>query len=405
MKALVFHHPKDVRVESVPDPRIENARDVIVRVTSASITGEDLRVYNGHLPQRSGLVLGREFMGVVVETGPRVRNLRKGDRVVVPPPIACGECFFCARGLPTQCEKTGGASFGRGGERASYDGGQAQYVRVPFADVGPRKVPDGLSDERALFLSDTLPAAWAAAERCELKGGETVAVFGCGPAGLMAMRSARLLGAARVIAVDVLAYRRAAARRLAGAETLDPAAGHPPDAVRRMTGGRGADACIDAVGMEAEYGLRESVSNVLRLQVGTIRVLRAAISAVRRGGVVSVLGAYGAPAGDFPIDEIYEKGLRLRAGPAPVHAVIDRLLDMAAAGRLAAEDLVTHRLPLDEAPEAYVMCSDRVEDCLKVVLKPWEQEAPLRAPSAESDEFGEEPLTSIDTGLIPPSVL
>lgn len=418
MKALVFHKPKDVRVETVPDPRIENARDVIVRVTSASIGGSDLRIYNGHMAQKNPLILGHEFMGVVVEVGPRVRSLKKGDRVVVPFAVACGECFFCLRGLPAHCERSnprhygpdgakdrGGGLFGCADDYGPYPGGQAQYVRVPFADVGPRKVPDGVSDERALFLSETIPTAWTAARRCELQGGESVAVFGCGPVGLMAMRCARLQGAGRVFAVDVVPYRREAAQRLAGAEPLDPAQEYPPDAVRRLTGGRGADACIDAVGMEAEHGFRETVSNVLHLQVGTIRVIRAAVAAVRRGGAVSVAGAYAAPAADFPIDEIFEKGLRLRAGQAPVQACIDELLSMVEAGRLAAEDLVTHRLPLDEAPGAYALCGDKSDGCLKVVLKPWEKEAPRKVFSAESDELDSEPPTTLDTGILPPTVL
>ena len=416
MKALVFHKLKDVRVETVPDPRIENARDVILSVTSASITGSDLHIYNGRVPHTHPFVLGREFMGVVVEVGPRVRNLKKGDRVVVPSIVSCGDCFFCSRGLPAQCEKSnpkrygpdgakdrGGGLFGGGDEYGSYDGGQAQYVRVPYADVGPRKVPAELPDESALFLSDTLPAAWTAAERCELTGGETVAVFGCGPVGIMAMKCARLQGAARVIAVDVVPYRREAARRAAGAETLDPAAGYPVETIRLMTDGRGADACIDAAGMDAEHDLRESISNVLRRQTGTSRVLRAAIAAVRRGGIVSAAGLYGEPVADFPIDQIFEKGLRVRAGQAPIHGCIDKLLDLVAAGRLTAEDLVTHRLPLGEAPDAYRIFDAKLEECVKIVLKPWEAEASKESASVESDELDSEPATAATPEIAPPT--
>ena len=419
MKALVFHGTKDVRFETVPDPRIENARDVILKVTSTSICGSDLLIYNGHLRQRSPMIMGHEFMGVVVEVGPRVRNLKKGDRVVVPFSISCGECFFCARGLPGQCEKSnplhngpdgtknrGGGLFGCTDEYGPYAGGQAQYVRVPFADVGPRKVPDGIPDERLLFLGDVLPTAWTAAEWCELEGGETVAVFGCGPVGLMAMRAARLQGAGRILAVDVLPYRREAALRMAGAELVDPAAGDPVEAIRQLTAGRGADACIDAVGMEAELGLRESVSNVLHLQVGTIQVLRSAIASVRRGGAVSVVGAYGAPAPDFPLNEIFEKGLRLRGGRAPVQACIDALLDMAVAGRFIAEDIVTHRVPLEEGPAAYGVFNGRNEDCLKFVLNPWAEEVRENSANAvESDELDSEPPTGLETGLVPPTLI
>jgi S-(hydroxymethyl)glutathione dehydrogenase/alcohol dehydrogenase len=415
MKALVFHKPKDVRFETVPDPRIENARDVIVSVTYASIGGADLHIYNGHLPQRDPIILGHEFVGVVVEVGPRVRNLKKGDRVVVPFPVSCGDCFFCARGLPTQCEKSnprrygpdgskdrGGGLFGYGGEYGAYAGGQAQFVRVPYADVGPRKVPDGLSDEAALFLSDTIPAGWTAAERCELKGGETVAVFGCGPVGLMAMKAARLQGAGRVIAVDVVNYRREAARSVAGAELVDPDAGDPVETIRRMTDGRGADACIDAVGMEAEHGFRETFSNVLHLQVGTSRVLRTAIAAARRGGAVSVIGMYEAHSGDFPLNEVLEKGLRLHGGLAPVHACIDKLLDLVAAGRLSAEDLVTHRLPLYEGPDAYRVFNNKSDECLKIVLKPWAEEVlsdEEKASSVESDELDSAPGLAMPPSL------
>ncbi|HXT00134.1 MAG TPA: zinc-dependent alcohol dehydrogenase [Elusimicrobiota bacterium] len=418
MKALVFHSPKDVRFETVPDPRIENARDVILRVTSTSICGSDLHIYNGYFAQRSAMILGHEFMGVVAEVGPRVRNLRKGDRVVVPFPIACGDCFFCSRGLPGQCERTnpahygpdgakdrGGGLFGYTDEYGPYEGGQAQYVRVPYADVGPRKVPDGLPDERVLFLSDIIPTGWTAAEWCELKGGETVAVFGCGPVGLMAMKSARLQGAGRVLAIDPVAYRRDAARRVADAEPIDPEAGDPVEAVRELTAGRGADACIDAVGLEAGHGFMESVSNVLHLQVGTINALRAAIKAARRGGTVSVIGVYGAPAPDFPLGEIFEKGLRLRSGQAPVQACIDKLLDMTVAGRITAEDLVTHRVPLSEGPAAYRVFNDKGESALKFVLKPW-SEAVRQQPESqvEIDELDSEPASPVlDTGYLPPS--
>ena len=418
MKALVFHKPKDIRLETVPDPRIENARDVIVRVTATSICGSDLHIYNGYFPQKHSMILGHEFMGIVVEVGPRVRNLRKGDRVVVPFPISCGECFFCGRGLPGHCEKSnprhygpdgtknrGGGLFGYTDDYGPYSGGQAQFVRVPFADVGPRKVPDGIPDERVLFLSDIIPTGWTAAQWCELKGGETVAVFGCGPVGLMAMKAARLQGAERVIAVDPLAYRRAAARRVAGAEIVDPAKGDPVEAIRALTGGRGADACIDAVGMEAAHGFMESVSNVLHLQVGTIAALRSAVAAARRGGVVSVVGVYGAPASDFPLNEIFEKGLRLRGGQAPVQGCIDKLLDMVVAGRITAEDIVTHRVPLSEGPSAYAVFNAKSEDCLKFVLKPWAEEVRAKAADesqVESDELDSEPPTGLENGLLPP---
>lgn len=389
MKALVFHKPKDIRFETVPDPRIEHASDVILQVTASTICGSDLHIFNGYTPQKHPLVLGHEFMGVVVEVGPRVRTLKKGDRVVVPFPISCGDCWFCLRGLPGHCEKSnprhygpdgtknrGGGLFGYTDDYGPYDGGQAQYVRVPFADVGPRLVPEGMTDEQALFLSDIIPTGWLAAEWCGLKGGETVAVFGCGPVGLMAMKSARLQGAERVIAVDPLAYRRELARRVAGAEAIDPAAIDPVEAIRARTAGRGADACIDAVGMEADHGFLESVSNVIHRQTGTIKVLKTAIGAVRRGGAVSCIGVYGSPAADFPLNEIFEKGLSLRGGQAPVQGRIRMLMDLVARGELTAADLVSHRLPLADGPHAYRIFNDKQENCMKVLLRPWKEEIP-----------------------------
>jgi S-(hydroxymethyl)glutathione dehydrogenase / alcohol dehydrogenase len=384
MKAVVFHKPKDVRVETVPDPKIEHVRDAIIRVTSTSICGSDLHIYNGYFPQAESMVLGHEFMGVVEEAGPRVAGLKKGDRVVVPFPIACGQCFFCMKGLPGHCERSnpkhygpdgsatqkGGGLFGYTDLYGSYGGGQAQFVRVPFADHGPRKVPDGVSDERALFLSDIIPTGWTAADWCELKGGETVAVFGCGPVGLMAQKSARLKGAGRVIAVDILDYRLRLAKAVAGAEIVDASKTDPVEAIRALTEGRGADACIDAVGMEAEHGWIQSAKNLATMSVGTIKVLKNAMRAARRGGIVSVVGVYGADPTDFPLGQLFDKGLTLRAGQAPVQRHIDELLRLVTEGTLTAEDIVTHRLPLSEAPRAYELFNAKEEGCVKIVLTP-----------------------------------
>jgi len=413
MKALVFHKPKDIRLDFVADPRIENARDVIVKVTSSSISGSDLHIYNGYARQKKPLVLGHEFMGVVEEAGPQITALKRGDRVVVPFPISCGRCWFCERGLPAHCEKSNPAHYGpdgktgRGGglfgyteEYGHYGGGQAQYVRVPFGDVGPRKIPGGVPDERVLFLSDILPTGWIAAEWCEIKRGDTVAVFGCGPVGLMAMKAARLMGAARIIAVDVLDYRRRLAKRVADAETIDPSETDCVEAIRHLTHGRGADACIDAVGMDADRGLGESVENALRLQAGSIKVLRQCIKAVRRGGVVSAVGAYTSPANFFPLDEIFEKGLRLRAGQAPAQAVLDQVFELALKGVYTAEDIVTHRMPLDDGPKAYKMFNDKTDGCVKVVLKPWDEEVVEQDTAAELQSFAEyEEMASLSETL------
>lgn len=384
MKALVFHKPKDVRVETVDDPKILHVRDAIVRVTSTAICGSDLHIYNGLFPQPRPMTLGHEFMGVVEEVGPRVTNLKKGDRVVVPFPVACGQCWFCQRELPVACENSnpryygpegnpkqkGGGMFGYTDLYGGYAGGQAQFVRVPFADHGPRKVPGDLTDEQVLFLSDILPTGWFAVEWAGVKGGETVAVFGCGPVGLMAQKVARYKGALRVIGVDIEPYRLEKARLACGSETIDASRVDPVAALRELTGGRGPDVCIDAVGMEAERTLREKASAVLHLQRGTMKVLTQCLSAVRRGGAVSVVGVYGADYDNFPVGQLMDKGIELKAGQAPVHARIDKLLELVAERKIVAEDIISHRLPLSEAPRAYHIFNEKLEGCVKVVLKP-----------------------------------
>lgn len=384
MKALVFHKPKDVRVETVDDPKILHVRDAIVRVTSTAICGSDLHIYNGIFPQPRPMTLGHEFMGIVEEVGPRVANLKKGDRVVVPFPVACGQCWFCQRELPVACENSnphyygpegnikqkGGGLFGYTDLYGGYAGGQAQFVRVPFADYGPRKVPGDLTDEQVLFLSDILPTGWFAVEWAGVKGGETVAVFGCGPVGLMAQKVARYKGALRVIGIDIEPYRLEKARLACGSETIDASRVDPVAALRELTGGRGPDVCIDAVGMEAERTLREKASAVLHLQRGTMKVLTQCLSAVRRGGVVSVVGVYGTDYDNFPVGQLMDKGIQLKAGQAPVHARIDKLLGLVAERKIVAEDIISHRLPLSEAPRAYHIFNEKLEGCVKVVLKP-----------------------------------
>jgi S-(hydroxymethyl)glutathione dehydrogenase/alcohol dehydrogenase len=385
VKALIFHKPTDVRVDTVDDPRIEQPTDAIIRVTSTAICGSDLHIYNGYMPQTRPMALGHEFMGVVEEVGSEVKKLKKGDRVVVPFPISCGQCFFCSAELPGHCERSnpknygpeggvlkekGGALFGFTDLYGGYEGGQAEGVRVPYADVGPRKVPDGLTDEQVLFLTDILPTGWTAIDWAELKGGETVAVFGCGPVGLMAMKSAWIRGAGRVIGIDREEYRLVKARETAKAETINFDKTDPVEAIRAMTGGRGADVCVDAVGMEAHRSTLEKVSNVLHAQAGTLNALEYAISAVRRGGVVSVVGVYGTPYANFPFGQIFDKGITLRTGQAPVHKYIDHLMELVASSKVRLDDIITHRLPLSEAPHAYEIFCKKQEECVKVVLKP-----------------------------------
>ncbi|QCR21883.1 zinc-dependent alcohol dehydrogenase [Pontibacter sp. SGAir0037] len=385
MKAVRFHMPKVMKVDNVPDPGIEDARDIILKVTSTAICGSDLHIYNGKIPQIENLIVGHEFMGEVVETGKAITNLKKGDRVVVPFPISCGQCFFCQHDLYPHCENSnekhygpegalldqkGAALFGYTNLYGGYAGGQAEYVRVPFADVGPRKVPDMLTDEQALFLTDIFPTGYIAVDWANLKGGETVVVFGCGPVGIMAQKSAWLKGAGRVIGVDIQPYRLKKAQESANSEVINAAEQDVIQLVRDMTQGRGADVCIDAVGMEADRTILEKALNTIRLQAGTTNVLENCFSAVRRGGVVSVVGVYGSYYDKFPLGQFFDKGLIMRAGQAPVQAYIDTLLKLVEDGKVVLDDIITHKLPLSEAPHAYKIFNNKEDDCVKVVLKP-----------------------------------
>jgi threonine dehydrogenase-like Zn-dependent dehydrogenase len=386
MKALVFHTPKHVSVDDVPDPKIEDARDALIRVTATAICGSDLHIYNGAFPQPKPLVLGHEFMGVVEEVGKDVKNLKRGDRVVVPFPVACGRCWFCESNFPTQCETSnaehygpegglltqkGGALFGYTDLYGGYRGGQAQYARVPFADYGPRLVPDGLADEQVLFLTDILPTGYSGLRWAEMQPGETVAVIGCGPVGLMAQKLARALGAGLVIGVDVLPYRLETAKRTAGSEVVDASKSDAVEEIRRLTKGRGADVVIEAVGMEPQRGLLKKVANVLHLQRGSIDAVELAFSAVRRSGRVSLMGVYGTNYDNFPLGQMVDKGLRVQTGQATVHNFIDELLTMVRDGKVHADDIISHRLPLVDAPHGYRIFNSKEEDCVKVVLNPW----------------------------------
>ena len=385
MKALVFHRPGHVEVNTVDDPEIEHEEDVILRVTSSAICGSDLHILNGFIPQKNDIVLGDEFVGIVEETGRGVTKLQKGDRVVVPFPIACGQCFFCGDGLPGHCENSnpekygpegglldqkGGALFGYTDLYGGYNGGQAEYVRVPYANFGPRKIADRFEDEEVLFLTDIFPTGWSAIDWAQMKGGETVAVFGCGPVGLMAQKIAWLRGAKRVIGLDIQPYRLEMARRAANSETINVEEGDAVEKIRAMTEGRGADVCVDAVGLEADRKLKDKLGNLWHMEMGSLNALKLCISAVRRGGVVSVVGVYGMPYDAFPVGQIFDKGIRMAFGQAPVHKYIDELIGIVERGEIKLNDIITHRLPLEQAPHAYEIFRDKEDNCVKVVLKP-----------------------------------
>ncbi len=386
MKALVYHKPKDVRVDTIPDPIIEDPRDAIIRVTSTAICGSDLHIYNGLIPDKQKFVVGHEFMGVVEEVGTDVKNLQIGERVVVPFPIACGQCYFCTHAhLPTQCENSnpefygpegditkgkGGGLFGYTSMYGGYDGGQAQYARVPYADFGPRKVPDELTDEQVLFLTDIFPTGYMGVEWADMKGGEFVVVFGCGPVGIMAQKSAWLKGAERVVGVDIEPYRLEKARKTAGSEVINAKEQDVAEVVRSMTQGRGADVCVDAVGMEANRSFVDKALGTLGAQAGTAEVLENCFDAVRRGGIVTVLGVYASNYNQFPFGKIFDKSIRLRAGQAPVQEYIDELLTIVRDGKVKLDDIITHRLPLEEAAHGYKIFNEKKDDCVKVVLQP-----------------------------------
>lgn len=385
MKAAVFHKIGDIRTEKVDDPIIENHEDIILKVTSTAICGSDLHIYDGFIPQVKDLIMGHEFMGIVEETGKAVTNLKKGDRVVVPFPIACGHCFFCGNGLSTHCEQSnpekygpegdimhgkGGALFGYTDLYGGYSGGQAEYVRVPYANVGPRKVADHLSDEQVLFLTDIFPTGWSAIDWAQLKGGETVAIFGSGPVGLMAQKAAWLKGAGRVIAIDPLDYRLAMAQKVNNAEIINPHKVDAIEVIREMTNGRGADVCVDAVGLEAERSFLDKVKATINFEKGTDKVLENCIKAVRRGGTVTVVGVYGTPFDNFPLHRIFDKGLTIRTGQAPVHKYIDELIGLVESGKVVLNDILTHQIPLNDAAHAYDIFKHKEDNCVKVILKP-----------------------------------
>jgi threonine dehydrogenase-like Zn-dependent dehydrogenase len=392
MRATVWSGRNSVQVENVPDPTILNSRDAIVRITSTAICGSDLHLYDGYVPtMKRGDILGHEFMGEVVETGRDVGNLAVGDRVVVPFPISCGNCNACRTGMFSICEnsnpnagmaeKLWGYSpcgiFGYSHMLGGYAGGQAEYARVPFADVGPIKVENGFSDEQVLFLSDVFPTGYMGAELCDIEPGDTIAVWGAGPVGQLAIASAYLLGAERVIAIDRFPYRLQMAREKAGAaETIDYE--QTPDvveALKEMTGGRGPDACIDAVGMEAHHAhgpihAYDRVKQAARLETDRPHALREAIMACGNGGTVSVMGVYGGFVDKFPMGAVVNRSLTIKSGQAHVQRYLRPLMERIEQGEIDPSFIVTHTMGLDDAPTGYETFKHKQDECVKVVLKP-----------------------------------
>jgi len=390
MKALTWHGKGDIRCETVPDPKIEHGRDAIIKVTACAICGSDLHLLDGVMPSmEKGDVVGHETMGEVVDVGKDNTKLNVGDRVVVPFTISCGECFFCKNGFYSGCERSNpnakmaekmwghspAGLFGYSHMLGGFAGGQAEYLRVPYADVGPYKVPEGLTDEQVLFLSDIFPTGYMAAEFCNIKGGETVAVWGCGPVGQFAIKSAFLLGAERVLAIDTVPERLALARQ-SGAITLDFQSDDIYDRIQELTGGRGADACIDAVGTEPET--TASIGSVIdRIKVATFlgtdrpHVLRRAIECCRNFGTVSIVGVYGGYLDKIPMGSAINRGLTFRMAQTPVQHYMPKLMERIQKGEIDPSFVITHRATLEEGPELYKTFRDKKDGCIKVVMKPF----------------------------------
>ncbi len=389
MKAVCWNGALDIRVETVPDPKILNPRDAIVKITSTAICGSDLHIYDGFIPtMKSGDILGHEFMGEVVELGPAVKNLKIGDRVVVPFTISCGSCMFCNRDLWSLCDNSNpnawlieplyghspAGLFGYSHFFGGYAGGQAEYARVPFADTGLFKIPDELTDDQVLFLTDIFPTGYMAAEHCDIKPGDIVAVWGCGPVGQFAIKSAALLGAERVIAIDRVPERLQMAKDFGGAEVLNYEEIDVGEALKEMTGGRGPDAVIDAVGLEAhgtsiDYWY-DKAKQAVRAETDRPTALRQTILACKKGGTVSVPGVYGGFIDKMPMGAAFNKGLTFKMGQTHVHRYLQPLIERIQRGEIDPSFIITHHMSLDEAPHGYEIFKHKKDNCIKIVLKP-----------------------------------
>jgi threonine dehydrogenase-like Zn-dependent dehydrogenase len=390
MRANCWEGVKHVKVEDVPDPKILNSRDAIVKISSTAICGSDLHLFNGFMPtMEHGDIMGHEFMGEVMEVGKGVKNLKVGDRVVVPFPIACGECWACKHDQWSLCENSNpnahiaeamlghspAGIFGYSHLTGGYAGGQAEYARVPFADVGPLKVPNGLTDDQVLFLSDIFPTGYMGAEMCDIAPGDTIAVWGCGPVGQFAIASAKLLGAERVIAIDRFPYRLRMAREKAGADvTINYEETSVLEALKELTGGRGPDGCIDAVGLESHapgiHGLYDKAKQSMRWENDRIAALRQAIMSCANGRTVSVIGVYSGFVDKFPLGSLMNRSVTIKSGQCHVHRYMKPLLEHIEAGRIDPSFVITHKMKLDDAPVGYDIFTHKDDECMKVVLNP-----------------------------------
>lgn len=392
MKAVCWMGKGSIEVHQVADPKIINPQDAIIRVTNTAICGSDLHLFDGYIPtMESGDILGHEFMGIVEEVGSRVKKLKRGDRVVVPFTIACGNCLFCKKDLWSLCDNsnpnahvaevmygyTGSALFGYSHIYGGYAGGQAQYARVPFADVGPIKIENDLPDDKVLFLSDIYPTGYQGAENCNIQPGDTVAVWGCGPVGLFAIKSAYMLGAGRVIAIDRLPERLRLAREKCGAITIDYSENDVTvvEALRDLTGGIGPDSCIDAVGMEAHsttiVGLYDKVKQALMMETDRPFVLRQAIQSIRKGGTLSIPGVYGGVLDKVNFGAAFAKGLHMSMGQTHMHKYLKPLLESVESGKIDPSFLISHRVGIEQVPNMYKSWRDKADGVTKIVIDPW----------------------------------
>ncbi|MBS4538428.1 glutathione-dependent formaldehyde dehydrogenase [Clostridium sp. D2Q-11] len=376
MKAVTYQGLKNVEVKNVKDPIIEKNDDIIIKVTSTAICGSDLHLIHNMIPNMpKGYIIGHEAMGIVQEAGKEVKSVKKGDRVIIPFPISCGHCWYCEHDLWSQCDNSNdhgevGAIFGYSETLGGYDGGQAEYLRVPYANVGPKIIPEDLTDEQALFLTDILPTSYWGVENGGVKIGDTVVILGCGPVGLLAQKWAAYMGASRIIAVDYIGYRLNHAKKFNQVEIISlEEHDNVGDYIKDITNG-GADVVIDCVGMDGKMTVMEKAETLLKLQGGSKSAIEVATQAVRKGGTVSIVGVYGARYNNFPFGDFFSRNITLKMGQCPVHSYVDPILKLIQEKKIDPTDIITHKIPLDKGKHAYEIFDQKQDDCIKVILKP-----------------------------------